>query len=194
LFVIKNGAGDNLAVSEWQWIKVKWPNTHLYEYTSSYNKRNTFFNSWGDVMIRVEGQLMPADPDADFTEFEDEEADVTVVHDNPSQKQKLYVGDNLGIPDYLALKLNLITLLDTLLIEGIAYARDKDAKLENVGFRAGYPYSQYSTTVRKAINELGLTVVTDQDVTDNLATSWVIDQQAIGMDGDGVIDVTITNT
>jgi hypothetical protein len=194
LFVIKNGAGDNLAVSEWQQVKAIHRNTHLYEYSSSYNKRNTFFNSWGNVMIRVEGQLMPADPDADFTEYADEEADVTMVHDNAWQKQKLYVGDNLGIPDFLALKINLITLLDTLLIEGIAYARDKDAKLENVGFRAGYPYSQYSTTVRKAINELGLTVVTDQDVTDNLATSWVIDQQAIGMDGDGVIDVTITNT
>jgi hypothetical protein len=194
LFVIKNGAGENIAVSEWQWVKTVWKNTHLYEYNNSYNKRNTFFNTWGDVMIRLEGQLMPADPDADFTEFTDEEGDAVMVHDNPFQKQKLYVGDNLGIPDYLAMKMNLITLLDNLLIEGIAYARDKDSKLENVGFRAGYPFSQYQTTVRKAINELGLLITTDQDVSDNLATSFMIDQQAFGMNGAGNINVTITNT
>lgn len=194
LFVLKNGIGENIAISEWQHIKVKWPKTNLFEYSSSYNLRNTYFNSWGAVSIRVEGQLMPADPDSDFTEFEDEEGDMTIVHDHPWQKQKLFVGDNLGIPDFMAMKMNLVTLLNACLCEGIHIARDKDSKLENVGFRPGYPFSQYSLIVRKAINELGLTVITTQDIEDNLATSFMIDQQALGMNAPGNINVVIKNT
>ena len=180
--------GVPIAESEWIFIDDTIPGTVLIEYSSSYNKLNGYFDAWSP-MIRVEGVLMPAKPDSDFTTYEDEQKDLELLHAVPSMVQSFIIGEPFGIPDWMSLKINEILLLNQCNIEGTHYTRSTDSKMEETNI-PGYPMSYFKTTVRKAINDSAL-VINDSSLPVPLgAVISTLDGEAFGQAGN-VIQITI---
>lgn len=193
LFVIKSAAGQNLAISEWQDIRVDQPKTVLIEYSNTYNKPNMFFNSIGQMMFRIEGIFGVDDFDADFFEFVDETGDIEMLNGIPTEKELLVIGDPYGVPSWGGKKINIISILNQVFYDGKQFSRDEDAKLQTT-VRAGYKYNKYAIELRPAENTGGLEVIAEEEILDEDITSFMLNQQAIGMNGEGTLDVDITNT
>jgi hypothetical protein len=156
-FVLEvTGAETPLAIYECVQIADDFPETVLIEYSSSYNLLNGYFDSW-KPMIRVESWMGIWKPDSNFTDYEDELKDIELLHAVPSAIRTLIVGKPQGIPDWMALKINEILLLNRCYIENTRYTRTADSKFEEV-FTQGYTMPYYKTTIAKAINDSSLTI------------------------------------
>ncbi|MES2004344.1 MAG: hypothetical protein V4450_07470 [Bacteroidota bacterium] len=180
--------GVPLAYTEWFGVAEKVAGSVLIEYSSSYNLLNGYFDTWSP-MVRVEGVLMPAKPDSDFTTYEDEQKDTELLHAIPSAVQTFVIGQPFGIPDWMALKVNEMLLLNRCKIEGARYSRSSDSKMEETSTN-GYPMSYYKTTIRKSINDSTL-VIDGADVPGPIAgLIAAFDGETFGQAG-SVINVTI---
>lgn len=153
--------GVPLAYTEWCNIETNQPGTYLIEYSNSYDKLNGYFETWSP-MIRVEGLMTPWKPDSDFVDYEDEQKDIELLHAVPSAVRTFIIGNPVGIPDWMALKINEILLLNRVYIDNIRYTRTSDSKMEE-STTQGYTMSYYKTTLRKAINDSNFTI-SDSDL------------------------------
>lgn len=177
------------AISEWIDLRVDHPGTYLSQYTSSFDKLNGYFDSWSP-MIRFEGLFTPWKPDSDFTDYEDEQKDIELLHAVPSAVRTLIMGKPFGIPDWMSLKLNEILLLNRCLIDGVRYTRTSDSKMEESATQ-GHTMSWYKTTVRKAINDSSLTITDSTDIPAPIGGMILtLDGEAFGK-ANQVIQVTV---
>lgn len=193
LFVLKSGGGQNLAVSEWQDIRINQPKTFLHQYSNTYNKPWAFFNTWGQIQFRCESILGVADPSSTFYGFEDEPGDVELLNAISFETQRLLIGDPGGVPDWVGKKINLITLLNQYFLEGKWKTRSLESKLD-IEVIQGSSMRRYAVDLRPARNEFGLVVEGAEELADEDITSFMLDQQAIGVNGEGTLDIEIQNT
>ena len=63
----------------------------------------------------VESVLLPPSPDSNFSIHTDERDESEMIKGVGSMKQRLVIGDRYGIPDWLAMKMNNILLLNNFL-------------------------------------------------------------------------------
>lgn len=180
-----------LAISEWQNIKEDHPETYLFEYYNSFNKLDAYFDTWRPS-FRIEGLLLPAEPDSTFSEFEDEPNDLVFLNGVPFEKQKLVIGPGTGLPEWAAIKMNYIFLLDRITLDGERVTRNTESKFEKTEIAIGYPFNKYSLEIRKAHNEFGLTI-NDVDVSDNsgrFLSAYTLDAGAFGQ-AEGTIEIEV---
>jgi hypothetical protein len=87
-----------------------------------------------DFKIWVESGFIP-DGFGVFSEkedFKDQFANNTIIYGMPYEKYKFTIGDNLGIPNWLARKINYVFLLDNITINKLPYTVAADTNLEKV--------------------------------------------------------------
>lgn len=186
-FIVCTG-GTPLAIAEYIEVGVDFPETVLIEYFNSYNLQNGFFSTWRP-MLRVEGMLMPWMPKSSFTEYEDDSKDPDIVHQVPSKVRPFMIGNARGIPDWMALKVDEILLLNRVYIENNRYVRSADSKFEGNKV-PGWPMNYYTTELQKAINDSSLTI--DDSNLDQEPVNSVLTLDAIAFGkADGVIEITI---
>jgi hypothetical protein len=104
--------------------------TRLIEYRHNRNKQSVIFSEGYHPSFRVECWISDFTPDAKFSAFEDQPADIEIINGIPFRKFKLNIAINDGVPDWVADKISRMLLLSDCTIDGIGYARNLDAKFE----------------------------------------------------------------
>lgn len=100
-------------------------------YTNSVNDWGTIF---GDFAILVEAGFNPNDMAFKGVkeDFQDQNAVNTMVYSQPYYTETLSIGGTIGIPNWLAAKLNAIFMCDSILLNGRLYEPAKGASLEKI--------------------------------------------------------------
>ena len=185
LLPMANGVVDWNSTNPVAWLRP------LVEYYHTTNKYAAFWNSF-KPMIRVESLLLPWYPDATFSDYTDELADVEVIDGIPVGKRMLRLG-RPAIPDYLGLKLNNILLCNQCSIEGLRYSRTPDAKMEKKEF-PGHNMFSYLIEISKATNSHGIAVNEDGSGTEETTVIFTLDAQAFGSGAPGsIINIEVPN-
>lgn len=184
--------GVMVGISEKIWIKEDWPNTLKIEYGGSDDFIDFYFSTGIEPMIRIQGEFLPWLPDSEVDIYEDEEGDHAITRGIPLKTRVLQLGTNDGlIADWMALKMNEITLLSNWRAEGYQYTRDKNSKFEREDNGPGVAEFIYKMEVIWAQNSGGVTFATPGD-DGRHAVTYLLDATAFGRN-DGVINVTIDN-
>lgn len=183
-----------LRQSEWLNIQSKHKGTLLIKYSHSNNRLNYFFSGVEYTpTMRVYAKLLAEYPDSTFTEYDDELADYEILDGIPVQKQLLRLGNAKGSPDYTAMKMNMMLLLNRFYADGHHITRTPDSKVQPNKIQ-GSPLYSYDIEVIAAHTNYGL--VTDETGSgEDLFAAATPDAQAFGEAPDGAvieIDVPLT--
>ena len=185
--------GALVGISEKINLQVDWPNTIKCEYDGSDDKIDFYFSTGIQLMIRVQGELLPWSADSEVDNYEDENGDYQLTRGIPIKTRMVQFGGEDGlIADWMSLKMNQITLLENFRAEGIHLTRDNNSKWEPDDFGQGIPEFLINIEMILAENQTGTTFSTPGDEDIN-AVTWSLDNTAFGMNG-GVINVTADQT
>lgn len=193
---ITAGVGADAAemISEPLDVKVDQPDTLLLEYSNKKNKQAIVFTTGYNPSFRVEGWIDTFKPEAMFTTYVNQPADIELLNGIPYRTFKLNIAFNEGMPPWVHDKVNRITLLNTWKADGQQFSRDSDAKWEDVNI-PGSPLKFSTITVRPSKNRDGISHPNDGSGINSgtaLTVAYNIDTAAFG-DGAGssnVVQVT----
>lgn len=185
--------GAIVAITEKIWIKASWPDTLKYEYGGSNNRIDYYFSTGITPMIRVQSELLLWMADSEVDNYEDENGDFEITRGVPLKMRQLQLGSETSLlADWMSLKMNFITLLENLRIEGTHYTRDDNSKWEPEDFGKGIPEVMVKIEMILAENQTGIGFETPGDEDINSVT-WTLDATAFGQNS-GVINVTADQT
>lgn len=177
------GTGDTLTkwISEPLYVKEDWPRTVLIEYANDRNKQSVIFSNGYNPSIRVAASfsLQDFEPDAKFSVYEDQPADIELLNGIPFRNHTLFIGDDQGLPPWLIDKLSRITLLTSCNIDGLEFTRNTDAKFEKVSI-PGWAMSYYAIKLREKNNRDGAYLLTDGTLDNNITVIYNINTTAFG--------------
>lgn len=158
---ISFGVGEDKKefISEPIHLKVKWPHTLLLQATHYQNHRDMIFRTTDPFVIklRFEGMIQKFEPKSNIVTYEDETLDIETLSGEPYRQWELFIGDEIGTPDWLIDKINRILLLSDITIDNYAYSVDKGAKLERIGVQ-GSPYAYWGIIIREKNNRPGIDI------------------------------------
>ncbi len=194
---VKAAGGAVEIISEGLNVQVDWPDTLLFEVTSSQNKQTYIFDSNETIIHRVKGFF-----DNQFKQkykgafYVDQPQDIEILNAIQYEMTTLIAGGDDGIPDYEARKIAAYLLLDGCMIEGEGYSMDEGAEWEEM-FTPGNPKKYQKIAIRPSsvANATGATAAgADTD------SSMIISTDALyfgpndgSVPGDSqIIDVTIS--
>jgi len=128
--------------------------TMLFEYENSYNAQGIIFEELGGkFQFRIHSALTELNPDSKFTTYEDEPLNLEMLSGTPFRLWTLGIGGNGNpIPQWVADKIERITLCDTFKIDGKDYTRNEGAKLE-ANRKQRTPLYSWKITLRERIND-----------------------------------------
>jgi hypothetical protein len=180
--------GAIVAIAEKIWLKNDWADTMAYDYGGSEDKIDYYFSTGIRPRLRVQSQFLPWDDDSEVDNFEDENADYEMTRAIAVNTRVLQLGNqNSLISETMARKMNVITLLNNLLIEGAHYTRNNNSKFEKVDFGQGVIDRMVKMEMVLAENQNGMAFSTPGDP-GNLPTAWALDALAFG-ENPGVVDI-----
>lgn len=138
-------------------VKQSHENTLLFEYENSYNTQGIIFEQLSAPFhFRVHSALTELNPDSKFTTYEDEPLNLEMLSGTPFRLWTLGIGGNGNpIPQWVADKIERITLCDTLKIDGKLYTRNEGAKLE-ANRKQRTPLFSWKIALREKINDNNL--------------------------------------
>lgn len=180
-FIVISCAGVKLRITELLDVRALHEGTLLFEAQHTTSKYNTYFNSYVS-RVRVEAILLPWYPDSSFEGYTDELADYEALDGIPVPKRNLRIK---FVPDWMALKINRMLLLNRCFIEGVRYSRTPESKVTKKEV-VGSPMNSYIVEIAKATNHNGLStneVGTEEDT----AIIYVLDAQAFGTAAPGAV-------
>lgn len=178
-------------ISEVIEVKEVHSNTLLIEYSNTDNKLSTIFDTGFSPSFRVEAMLWDFKTDAHFSSFEDQTADINIINGIPYDTFGLIIGwKSKGIPPYIIKLLEYIMTCETVMIDGVEFTRDNDAKFEETKIE-GWAMKLWKIKLRKAVNQYGISLTTDGLVNKGLTVGYNIDTTNFG---DGNLSNTIQIT
>lgn len=193
IFVIYSG-DTPIAISEWQDVKEDQPFTKVISYYHTENLPGIYFNStpaWRPE-IRVEMAILPWEPRSSAVDYSDESDNTELMSGLSSPKRNLAFGKKGGLPEWMALKLDEIFLLNRVKVENDYYTRLKADSQFEISKYPGEPFSYYTLEVKKQFNDHDL-LINEVDVEKPaIVYAYTLDAQAFGA-ATGTIDIEITN-
>lgn len=181
--------GTIIGISEKIDLRTDWDDTLKVEYGGSKDQIDYYFSTGIAPMIRVQGEFGVWVPESEVDNYEDEAGDYEITRGLPLKVRNLQLGSERSlIADWMALKMNQITLLDNVLYEGTRYTRDNNSKFEEEDLGKGVPELLIKMEVTLAENRTGVTFETPGDGDLN-AIMYTLDATAFGQNS-GVINVT----
>lgn len=132
---LKYSSGGNVYyfLSEAFHVKQIHPNTVKIEYRNSYNNQSLIneLSTLFIIELRVHGEIAEYKPNAKFRTYDDQVYSSRFVSGAVYRQLELSVGNRTkGVPDWMADKIDRLTLCDGLKIEGHAYTREENAQLD----------------------------------------------------------------
>lgn len=195
LITAGTGATISQAISEPLHVAEDHPLTLLLEYSGTRNKQSTIFSTGYNPSFRFEGWLDGFGPAGTFATYVDQPADIELLNGIPYRKHKLNIGNESGVPNYIADKVNRILLIgigNKTFVDGLQMTRNESAELEAVVF-PGSPLKYWSIDVRESLNKDGISVpITDSGDQAELTVEYNIKTKAFG-DGspDSIVQIPI---
>ena len=186
------GGTTSIFISEPLLVRADWPETLLFEYSNTKNKQSTVFSTGYNPSMRVHGWIDSFAADSFFTTYEDQPSDLELLNGIAYRKFKLNLGNDQGLPDWVIDKLNRITLLNNVMIDGIGYTRNADSKFESQR-TPGQPRAYWSLEIREAENRDGVTLSTTGSIDQGLVVISNINTKGFG-DGAGANNIVQVNT
>lgn len=178
-----------VAITEKIDLRSDWPDTMKIEYGGSKDAIDYYFSTGIQPMIRVQGQLLPWQQSAEVDIYESEEGDFEETRGVPTKFREIQFGNQYSlISDWMAEKLNTITLLSNWRVEGAQYTRFSESKWDKQDFGQGIPEVMVKMAITLADHQLGTTISTPGDSGVH-STSFVLDATAFGQNA-GVVNVT----
>jgi hypothetical protein len=99
------------------------PNTMLIEYRNSENNFSVVFFENLFFKFRVEGLIANFNPESDDLIYNDQKRNATLLDSIPYRSFTLFIGNQEGIPDWVADKANRIFSCDSITIDGEYYQK-----------------------------------------------------------------------
>jgi hypothetical protein len=184
-----SSSGTIVAISEKIDLRSDWPDTLKIEYGGSQDQIDYYFSTGIQPMIRVQGELLKWRQESEVDVYEDEEGDYEMTRGIPIDVRDIQFGDQHSlISDWMARKLNSITLLSNWRVEGTRYTRYSDSKWNVEDFGVGIPEVMVKMAITRAQHQSGVEISTPDD-TGVHTTAYVLDATAFGQNA-GVINVT----
>lgn len=163
VLTIGSGAPKRILVSEPLHIDSNFENTVLLQYGNTENKAGLIFENGEQFHCRVEGILADFQPGSNDSIFEDQTADLVTINSTPFRTWKLGLGNDIGLPDWLADRINRIFGCDAVLIDNKAFSKSEGQKMERTGDRE-YPFYGWQLEVRERVNYDGITLSNEETI------------------------------
>ena len=106
----------NTLISE-AWEVGNFPDTVLYKYKNSENNFSVVFDTGIEMAYRVEGLVTEFEPKADDVIYNDQSRNSRILESVPWRSFQLYVGNQEGVPEWVADKANRILACDVVYID-----------------------------------------------------------------------------
>lgn len=156
--VMNIGTGSTVIgwISEPMMLATTWPVTLFLQASDIRNRQSTVFTTGYNPGFRVEGWLDGYMPGANFTQFEDQPADMVMLDAIPYDTFTLNIGDGYGIPPWVIKLIDRYMYLSGTTIDGVGFTRDKEAKMEISMNTPGWPMNHYKMKIRHTTNADGV--------------------------------------
>lgn len=145
------GAPQKILVSEPLIFSDTFENSLLLQYKNSSFFNEVIFETGFIPEIRLNGRLFYKSPASKDTVYEDQELNETIVESKSYDLYELQLSDELGIPDWMIRKLNMILGCDELIIDGRYFTKSEGSKLEQTE-QEGYPMRGWKIELREQLN------------------------------------------
>lgn len=121
------------------------PDTILLEYTNRKNVYETIFDGIDRFLFRVEGAFLPQEIsfENNTEEFRDQRYVSKILSSTAFEKKTLTLGGGMGVPNWVARKINLIFSLSSVHVEGNPMVRSEGGAVELTEIGKYYPLYIY---------------------------------------------------
>lgn len=121
------------------------PDTILLEYTNRKNVYETIFDGIDRFLFRVEGAFLPQEIsfENNTEEFRDQRYVSKILSSTAFEKKTLTLGGGMGVPNWVARKINLIFSLSSVHVEGTPMVRSDGGAVELTEIGKYYPLYIY---------------------------------------------------
>lgn len=121
------------------------PDTILLEYTNRKNVYETIFDGIDRFLFRVEGAFLPQEIsfENNTEEFRDQRYVSKILSSTAFEKKTLTLGGGMGVPNWVARKINLIFSLSSVHVEGNPMVRSDGGAVELTEIGKYYPLYIY---------------------------------------------------
>ena len=121
------------------------PDTILLEYTNRKNVYETIFDGIDRFLFRVEGAFLPQEIsfENNTEEFRDQRYVSKILSSTAFEKKTLTLGGGMGVPNWVARKINLIFSLSSVHVEGSPMVRSDGGSVELTEIGKYYPLYIY---------------------------------------------------
>lgn len=192
------GSGGNIARIRTEPFRVmsKYPVKTLFlQYSHTVNKQATLFSEGYRPGVRVEGWINYLRTDDVESSYADQTQDINIIDAIPYRVYQLNIGIQVGVPDYFMDLISRIILLDTLIINGIQYSKNSEAKWKQVVVD-GQPKMLCTLEIREAKNNEAITVGIDGGLNSNIQVAASVDVAAFGQNNppQNLLQVQLNNS
>lgn len=163
MFSVGSGSAKREFISEKIRIASNHSNTAMISYTHRENKAGAIFENGEIFYFRVEGLLTDFQPGSNDVVYEDQTADLVSITATPFRSWKFVAGNEEGIPDWVADRLNRIFGCDTVNIEDRQFTRLEGGKMDRNGDR-DYPLSGWTIELRESESDETLDFSNDEEL------------------------------
>ena len=149
--VLRSGSPTTLETleSEWMHIKALHKNSYLLQYSHDQNDYDVSFETGIEFRMRYHGGLSQYKPSTDRVTFIDQPRNVVQLDAKPFDNWKLFIGDGLGVPDWVIQRFNAIFCCSYILVDGKQFASEANVEPNR---EERYPMAGWSLDVRPAEN------------------------------------------
>lgn len=166
---------SDILISEPFMILPKHPGTLLIQYKHRHFREGMIFETGIEPSIRIKGILEMLDPESTDVSFEDQIADMVTLKSTPYRVWRLHIEQ---IPDWMIVILNYIFGCSSVKIDGIAFSKNKEAKIESNTKSFYGALSNYTIELREAVAKQGK--IFDSDVTSNDEITLLVNADSKG--------------
>jgi hypothetical protein len=157
---------SDVLISEPFYIQSKHPSTLLIQYKHRHFREGMIFETGIEPSLRIKAYWEMLDPESTDTTFEDQIADMVTLKSVPYRLWKLHIEQ---IPDWMINILNFIFGCSSVRIDGIAFSKNKEAKIESNTPSFNKALANYTIELREAQAKQGKefpsTVVSNDEIT-----------------------------
>jgi hypothetical protein len=170
------------------------PDSLLFEYSHTLYHGDIIFKTGIMLRFRVEGILKEDAPSSQTTAFIDQQYNPSILTSIPFQTATLVAGHTLGVPTWVAKKINWILSCDNVAIDGKPWARPESEKITEVSLDNQYPLKAYSVRLQEQLNRASKVIGVDVDPNKRLLIAMSVDSTIFGdmvaQAGNNIITVT----
>jgi hypothetical protein len=166
-------------VSEWFSLKELHEETVLLEYTHDENDHDVIFETGIVFGFRVHGALWEYQPGADRTIFIDQPRNAVQLAGKSFSTEKLFIGDQYGVPNYMIEKINNIFLCSQVLIDGKQWVGNEGARFEAKREEL-YPMAGWAFELRPAKSNTKKRFIADGNQGSPTTVTYNIEQKGFG--------------